>query len=435
MLSNQNVQIQSGWGNYPPVPTKLVWQQSQHAPHKYIYRGLGKSYGDQAVCENGETLLNTRNNRILSFSGNELEVESGISLREIHDAVLPRGYMLPVCPGTEYITIGGAIANNVHGKGHHIDGSFIDHVVSFTLLTTSGQLLVCSRNQNTELFLANAGGCGLLGYIKTAKLRLQAVRSAFVEAKAYTAANFEQMLELLDTKGLESHFTVGWINMLNKHTAGVLSCANRHQVDNELDRSYLQLHVKEPFALPLAFPSGSLNKLSISVLNQAIAFSQKRQNGLVHFRKYFFPLDALSNWNLAYGKNGFLQLQFVVPLADGHQNLQLIINAIKGAGVVPFLNVIKRFGKAAPRFLSFPMEGYTLALDFAVSKKALELCKHLSNLVAQMGGRIYLAKDAVMDAEHLPAMYPELEQWKQLKHTYDPENKLQSAHAVRLQLC
>ncbi len=422
--------ILSGWGNYPKIATEKMPFGNKVSGNR-IYRGMGRSYGDQAVCENGITIETFQHNRILSFSNGIIKVQSGITLREIIHATLPKGYLPIVNPGTEYVTVGGAIANDIHGKGHHIDGSFINSVKSFLLVLADGSELNCSRNQNTELFFAVAGGCGLLGFISEAELWLKPIKSAYFNTKSFVAKNIDQMLELLDDEGLKWHYTVGWIDTMKSDLPGVLVCGNHFESD-ELAQNELIVNDKEPIDLPNVFPNGLLNGVSIPVLNKLIEVKQKALNGKVHYQPFFFPLDIFKNWNLGYGSNGFIQYQFVIPLQNGHQNLKLILKAIEKSGCKPFLNVIKRFGEPTGKFLSFPIEGYTLALDFALNKNVVTLAKHLNQLVAQMGGRVYLAKDALLNGQNIRQMYPQLEQLLSLRKQLPQYQLFNSALATRL---
>lgn len=426
-------EVLSGWGNYPKLHTQFIQSLSLRPTLKSIYRGLGRSYADQALSENGQTISTLSNNRILSLQNEIIKVQSGISIRELMQALIPKGFMIAVCPGTEKITVGGAIANNIHGKGHHIDCAFINSVKSFTLITTQGDELFCSRTTNSEFFWANAGGCGLLGLIDKVELWLKPISSAYFNTEAFKASSFAEMLELLDNQGVKSHYTVGWIDATKSKYPGVLVCGEHHKVaDNS--KEYLKANLKEPLSIPELVPNGLLNSTSTAVLNKIIGYKQAQTKGLVHYKPFFFPLDILANWNIGYGPKGFIQYQFVIPLEKGHENLKLILLAIRKAGCLPFLNVIKRFGVCENRFLSFPIEGYTLALDFPISKTVLALCKHLNTLVAQMGGRVYLAKDAVLDPINFRKMYPEVDSFSAIKKELDPEGILKSAQSERLNL-
>ncbi|MFY0673924.1 MAG: FAD-binding oxidoreductase [Bacteroidia bacterium] len=426
-------QLISGWGNYPKVATTLIPYGAKTIEQQRVYRGLGRSYADQAILENGATITTNGHNRILHFNENEAQVtvQSGISLKELIDTFVPKGFMPFVCPGTQYVTVGGSIANDIHGKGHHIDGSFINATISFTLITSAGESLVCSRKENADLFFANAGGLGLLGFIDTVTLKLRPIKSAYFKTENFVAKDFDQMLHFLDTEGLNWHYTVGWIDTLRKNTPGVLVVGKHLEVSESIPAP-LKIDTKEPISIPELVPNGMLNGISIPILNKIIEFQQKKIKSTSHYKPFFFPLDALANWNTGYGSNGFFQFQFVVPLHKGHENLKLILKAIEKSGCKPFLNVIKRFGEPSGRFLSFPSMGYTLALDFAVNKKSIALCKHLGSLIAKMNGRVYLAKDALLDAETFHFMYSELDSWKRIKKEVDPKNQFTSSLSKRI---
>ena len=421
----------SGWGKYPRVPTEVRYSRPDGA--SYIMRGLGRSYGDQSVSDSGFTVLNSHNNRILSLDlkANEIEVEAGISLAEILDVLVPKQRFLPVCPGTKFVTVAGAIANDIHGKGHHIDGSFIDHVVSFDLKTVDGETLTCSRQENTDLFYANAGGCGLLGEITKAQLKIRETVSPYFDSKAFKARSLGEMMELLDTEGIQYHYSVAWIDTLSSRCRGVLVCGNPEMTP----RNDTTKVAGEPkLSVPDIMPNFTLNNLSIAILNNVIHWSQSSKNGLVHYDPFFFPLDGIGAWNNGYGRNGLIQFQFVIPLAGGHENLEKIIKWIKVSGATPFLNVLKRFGPSDQRYLSFPMEGYTLALDFPANRKSILLCKQLSGEISRMGGKIYLAKDALLDAGIFREMYPEFEEWLKIKQSVDSKSMIRSALSTRLKI-
>lgn len=432
-MSEPQAERLTGWGKYPSIPTFPRYEARKG--HKHIVRGLGRSYGDQAMAPDGDTVFNTQHNRILSLDleKNVIEVESGISLAEILEVIAPKKRFLSVCPGTKFVTVGGAIANNVHGKSHHVDGEFIDHVLSFELLSPTGKTYSCSREQNTELFYASAGGCGLLGHIVSAQIRLKSISSTYFDSKAFKAKNFDEMLELLDTEGVQYDHSVGWIDTTTAKTSGVLVCGNESKTIEATDLGK-NLNGEKGLSVPDIVPGIALNKLSIKVLNQVIGYQQRRKNGPVHYEPFFFPLDGILNWNNGYGKKGFLQFQFVLPIEHGHKNLKTILGWIGQSGCTPFLNVIKRFGLSKARYLSFPIEGYTLALDFPTSRKSILLCKQLSGEIARMGGRVYLAKDAILEESDFKQMYPNLRDWLRIREELDPNKELMSAQALRLGL-
>lgn len=419
----------TGWGKYPSVPTSPRYEARAGVPH--ISRGMGRSYGDQAMSPEGDTVLNSHNNRILELDleQNTLLVESGATLAELLPLLATKNRFLAVCPGTKFVTIGGAIANNIHGKSHHVDGEFIDQVESFELVNPLGEVYHCSRQSHAELFYANAGGCGLLGTITKARLRLKTIASPYFDSVSFKARSFDEMLELLDTEGLRYDHSVGWIDTLTRKVSGVLVCGNAAEADTNDSK----VQAKEGgLQVPDIVPGFVLNKLSIKVLNSIIGYRQLHKQGRVHYEPFFFPLDGILNWNNGYGKNGFLQFQFVLPLEKGHENLKKVLGWIRRSSCTPFLNVIKRFGATRAGYLSFPMEGYTLALDFPTSRASVLLCKQLSGEIARMGGRVYLAKDAILEQSDFRKMYGSLPDWLQIRREMDPNSELVSAQALRL---
>lgn len=370
----------------------------------------------------------------MSFEQNTgiLHVESGILLQDILDIFIPMGWTLPVCPGTKLISVGGAVANDVHGKSHHKDGSFGDHVESFGLEIPNGETLNCSRTQNTDVFWANIGGSGLLGHISTVKVILQKTAGPYFQTASYAAKSMDDLMDLLDTKAMEYPYSVGWIHMGRKRITGILSCGSPAPVNEQVKTPKKQTEPK--ISVPDIVPNNILNKLTIRAINAQIARKLSSTTGTVHFEEFFFPLDGIKNWNRAYGSNGFFQFQCVVPLQDGSNSIKKLLQIITESGCLPFMNVIKRMGKGNKGYMSFSMEGYTLALDFPTSKKTIALCRKLNEEVVGLNGKVYLAKDALLSHQQLRLMYPNIEQWLDIKRRIDPQNQVQSAQSSRLKL-
>lgn len=423
----------SGWGNYPKVPTNLAEYKNKITGLATL-RGNGRSYGDQAICEHGDTLNNLSNNRIIDFDTEKasLIAESGLLISELIEICLPKGFFPKICPGTKLITLGGAIANNVHGKGHHKDGSFISCVNWFNLRLVNNDVLNCSREKNSTVFYACAGAAGLLGAIEEVSIQLDKVSNPFFEAQSFKTYNLEEMFELLDGIGQKAHYSVGWLNYASNKASGVLTTGEKsNNKNNELP----QVISDRAITVPPIVPSGVLNKFSLKALNTYIAQKQLSTRGRVHYNPFFFPLDGFKDWNNGYGKNGFIQYQFVVPLSHGFEAAQAVHKMCKEQEIIPFLNVIKRFGVDENGFLSFPEEGYTLALDFPVNRRTLLFCQWLDQLVLKHKGKIYLAKDATCSAYAFKRMYAKnLEEFLQLKRQIDPKSMLKSAQSQRLQI-
>lgn len=437
----------AGWGNYPVIESFTLNPRSEEDVKEelkagsIVARGLGRSYGDQAVNEDKYVAICTHLNHFLNFDEKEgiLECEAGVSLEEIITVFGPKGYLPMICPGTKFVTIGGAIANDIHGKAHHIDGSFVNCVISFTILLADGTTVEASRTQNSDLFWANFGGLGLLGVILTAKIKLRKVETTYFRQKSVVIKNLDHMLEALDKYDHEFNYSVAWIDAMAKGKklgSGVLTLGNaakRDELPEKLKSDPLKLHSTGKLAVPFYFPSFALNGLTVRMLNRVIAFVQNSPKDFVHYEKFFFPLDAINNWNKGYGKRGFIQYQFVIPEANGKQHLTEILKMIAASGCTPFLNVFKRMGDGQG-ILSFPFKGYTLAIDFPVTKNLLTFTPRLDEKVLKAGGRLYLGKDALLHEQMFKAMYPQHEQWLAIKRKYDPSNKFSSNISRRLGL-
>lgn len=437
----------SGWGNFPRVKTKVFNPRNiEDAKEALNYksnipRGLGRSYGDQSVNENYFTTVLTSLKHFISFDkvNGVLECEAGVSLADIIHTFGPRGWFPFITPGTKYVTIGGAIANDIHGKAHHVDGTFINCVLEFTILLADGRIVKASRQENPDLFQANFGGLGLLGFILSAKIQLRKIETTYFTKRAVKVNNIQEMLEAFDQYDRVYNYSVAWIDPLAKGKQlgkGVLSLGNPATIEDlpeKLKSNPLKITPASKLSLPLYLPDFTLNKLSVSVLNRILDFVQSSKKPIDHYEKFFFPLDAILNWNRGYGWRGFIQYQFVIPIENGRRHITSILNKIASSRCVPFLNVLKKFGKSQG-MLSFPMEGYTFAIDFPVTPHLPELTKALDEMVLDMNGRIYLGKDAILDEQTFKAMYPDFEKWLEVKEKYDPENLFSSNIARRLGL-
>jgi len=440
-------ELLSGWGNYPVSESYVISPrladdfQSALRHDDLIARGLGRSYGDQALNKENYVVSCTQFNNFLAFDEQEgiLECQAGVSLEEIISALGPKGFLPMICPGTKFVTVGGAIANDIHGKAHHIDGSFVNCVLSFTILIADGTILTASRTENADLFWANFGGLGLLGVILTARLKLRKVETMYFRQKSVAIRNLDHMLETLNKLDHEYNYSVAWIDALakgNKLGSGVISFGNSaklSELPDKLKNEPLKLHAKGKLSVPIFLPSFTLNNLTVRILNRVIAFVQNSPKQFVHYEKFFFPLDAINNWNRGYGKKGFIQYQFVIPEENGRQHLVEILEMIAASGCTPFLNVFKRMGDGQG-ILSFPFKGYTLAIDFPVTKGLPAFTRKLDAKVLAAGGRLYLGKDAMLDEKMFKDMYPQYTEWLAVKKKYDPAGKFNSDISRRLGL-
>jgi len=437
----------AGWGNYPVSESILITPQDEQGftkafqQDKLIARGLGRSYGDQALNANHQVAVCSRLNRFISWDATEgvLECQAGVSLEDIINVFGPRGWLPMICPGTKFVTIGGAIANDIHGKAHHIDGSFVNCVESFTILLADGKIVTASRTEHEDLFWANFGGLGLLGVILTATIRLRKIETTYFKQKSMKIRDLNHMLEALDQYDHEYNYSVAWIDALakgNKLGSGVLTLGNAakfSELPDGLKASPLKLHKTSKLTVPFFMPSFVLNNFTVRILNRVIAFVQNSPKEFVHYEKFFFPLDAINNWNRGYGKRGFIQYQFVIPEENGKKNLVEILKMIADSGCTPFLNVFKRMGDGQG-ILSFPFKGYTLAIDFPVTSKLKVFTPKLDSKVLAAGGRLYLGKDALLDEKMFKAMYPQHKDWLSIKHKYDPLATFSSDISKRLGL-
>lgn len=446
MLSGKKEKL-SGWGNYPMSESYILNPRNEDdlikdlGEDSFIARGLGRSYADQALNDQGYVALCTKLNHFINWDEREgiLECEAGVSLEEIISVFAPRGWFPMICPGTKYVTVGGAIANDIHGKAHHIDGSFVNCVISFSILLADGTRRIASREENADLFWANFGGLGLLGVILTATLKLRKIETTYFRQKSIVIKDLDHMLEALEEHDHEYNYSVAWIDALakgNKLGSGVLTlgnAANLNDLPVKLKGNPLKLHRAGKLSVPFFLPSFTLNNFTVRILNRVIAFVQNSPKEFVHYEKFFFPLDAINNWNRGYGKRGFVQYQFVIPEENGKKNLMEILEMIAGSRCTPFLNVFKKMGDGQG-VLSFPFKGYTLAIDFPVTDTLFSFVPRLDAKVLEAGGRLYLGKDALLNEEMFRRMYPQYVQWLSVKQKYDPTNEFRSDISKRLGL-
>lgn len=445
-LSKQTIQSTamltklSGWGRYPQhqsnifTPTSLTTCQSHLATHTMplIAHGMGRSYGDSALAE---YVINTQElDCLLDFDihSGQLTCHAGVSLAALLAVFVPKGWFLPVTPGTQFVSIGGAIASDVHGKNHHQHGCFSEYIVSLELLLSDGSRLRCSRSEHPELFHATCGGMGLTGLIINATLQLTAIHSAYINQITYKAANLEEVLALF----AEHHaatYSVAWIDCLTNNEAlgRSLLMLGEHAQGGELHTRH-----RSKLSIPMEMPQQLLNHYSIRAFNafyyQRIRQQQSTQR--IHYEPFFYPLDGILHWNRLYGRNGFVQYQFVIPQAAGMEGLRTILKRIASSGRGSFLAVLKAFGKANANFLSFPLEGYTLALDFKLAPSLLELLHELDAMVLDFGGRLYLAKDARMHETTFKRSYPQWERFQAVREQYGAIGHFASLQSQRLGL-
>lgn len=436
----------ANWGNYPVIESNeesFVFadqlDQLIAKEQPFIARGNGRCYGDASLS--GRTISTLKFNKILSFDTDKgvFECESGITLDQILIVIVPRGWFLPVTPGTKFITIGGALASDVHGKNHHVDGSISNHVIEFELVLASDEVITCSPLSHPDLFEATCGGMGLTGVISRVKFRLKKIETSLIKQKQVKAENLQELIELFDTYK-DYTYSVAWIDCLKKgeHFGRSILMLGEHAALNDVNENLrsnpLKLPGNKQINFPINMPSWVLNKFTVKAFNflyYAKNF-KKEINNVVSYEPFFYPLDKVLHWNRLYGKSGFVQYQFVLPL-EAKQGLIEILNRISDEGLGSFLAVLKVFGKQES-MISFPKEGYTLALDFPVRKGLLGFLDELDVLVLKYHGRLYLSKDARMQPGMLEGGYPELEKFKSIVKKYNPDGKIRSVQSDRLLL-
>lgn len=438
----------SGWGNYPVLETHLYRPErirevlNLKGETSWLARGLGRSYGDAAVNDRGGTVLMTRLNRFLEFdeTSGVLHAEAGVTLEEILRFFVPREWFLPVTPGTKYVTLGGAIASDVHGKNHHHDGSFGNFVESIELITSTDEVLTCSRNENPELFQATLGGNGLTGIILSARIRLMPIESAYIQQTIVRTQHLDETLASFEEHDRQYQYSVAWVDcfaggaQLGRSAVILGNHAPAQVLPTALRSNPLPVHGSPRIPIPFRAPNWLLSPVLIRTYSQYhYRWKSRRARVLVHYDPFFYPLDGVRDWNRLYGTRGFIQWQCVLPFKNGAEGIRRILEWQHQSGRISYLAVLKKMGKGNGG-LSFPMEGYTLALDFPVTGHPEQWTRELNELVVSYGGRVYLTKDALLSREHFEAMYPELQYWKQIKQQVDPGGRFTSAQANRLGL-
>jgi len=427
-----------GWGRYSSLDAQVLVPSFNFECKEFIKnrvlitRGLGRSYGDSSLSP--IILETSRLNHFISFNHKTglISCQAGVSIHDILDLVVPKGWFVPVTSGTSYVTLGGAIASDVHGKNHHIRGSFSQHVISFDLLLGSGEKVTVTPSGMPDLFKATCGGMGLTGIILSATFQLIPIQSSSISQRTLRANSLEEACELFEANAL-STYSVAWIDCMAKgrQMGRSLLMLGEHSINGGLD-----LGGQPMKSLPIDMPTWVLNPYSIKAFNflyfHRSFFSDQKTD--LPYRPYFYPLDAINNWNRLYGKNGFIQYQFVVPKAVGVSGLKHILDVISKSNKGSFLAVLKVFGKRNENYLSFPMEGYSLALDFKMESGIVELVKRLDSMILEMGGKVYLTKDALMSEQMFKSTYPQWQIFEEVRAKYGAIGRFASNQSRRLGL-
>ena len=444
-------QVLNGWGNYTPCQSRVfrperirelfeLMRNGDQEP-SWIGRGLGRSYGDSALNPRGGTVLFERLDRLIDFDPQTgmVTCEAGVTFEALIRIFLQRGWFLSVTPGTKYITVGGAITSDIHGKNHHVDGTFSQFVESFDLLTGTGEVLTCSRSENTDAFWATVGGMGLTGLILRGRFRLLPVESAYLHVDFQRARNLDEAFALFQEGDQAYRYSVAWVDCLASGASlgrSVLMRGN-HAAVAELPPRWRQspstVPLRRQHSVPFNFPDFALNPLCVKLFNALYYARNRDQQKIVDLDAFFYPLDALRHWNRMYGKRGFIQYQALFPPKSSRSGMIALLEAISRSRMASFLAVLKVTGAAGDGLLSFPKPGHTLALDLPNTGSRLRaLIQRLDQIVLDHDGRLYLAKDATMSREAFSRMYERLDEFRRVKARLDPANRFVSAQARRL---
>lgn len=436
----------ANWGNFPAVASdeNAFTQEDQLRQYvvsndHMIARGNGRCYGDASLGKKSVSML--KYDKMLSFDteNGTLDVQAGVTLDQILDIIVPKGWFLPVTPGTKYITVGGAVASDVHGKNHHVDGAFSGHIIDMDVLIATGETICCTPATHTDLFWATCGGMGLTGIITRVKFDLKKIETAYIRQTQLKAKNLEEVIRLFDEY---KHYTysMAWIDCLQKGDSFGRSIlivgehATREELNATQQKAPLTLPAKRKLTIPFNLPSFVLNTFTVKAFNWLYYGKnyKKVMHKVIPYEPFFYPLDAILHWNRGYGKAGFIQYQFVVSL-EKKEGLVSILQRISDKGWGSFLAVLKVFGKQ-DSLISFPMEGYTLALDFPIRKGLFEFLDELDEIVLQYGGRLYLSKDARMKQEIFWNSYPNAGRFADIVKQYNSNARFESLQSERLLL-
>ncbi len=435
----------SGWGNFPYVECLTYRPEKRREsegicvahPDKLLARGAGKSYGDAALNPEG-VLLTERLNRFIAFDAKQgvITAEPGVTLAEILEVAIPKGWFLPVIPGTKYGTLGGAVSCNVHGKNHFKAGDFANYVVNVKLRLADGKIVECSPEKEAGVFWATAGGMGMTGHIEEVSVQLKPIASVMLDVEVERVANIEAMVVLFRKHAEKSDYMMGWMDHFGKGEELGRGVFERAVHVREEDGTLTQYKTSKPrLNVPFMLPRFILNKYTMGLYNR-LRFAEIAEKPILKrkaFEGFFHPLDGIKNWNRLYGRKGFLQYQCMVPEGElAASQLRKILEMIQESGQFSFLAVIKYHGEQRG-LMSFSIPGFSLALDFPHNNAVLALLERLDDYVCEIGGRVYLAKDARLSKTHFERMYEKyLPEWRKMVRMLDPQGKYASLMAERL---
>ncbi|MBM3663793.1 MAG: FAD-binding oxidoreductase [Actinobacteria bacterium] len=451
--SEASEELLAGWGRTAPTHATVVHPHSAEAAAELVAtvngrgvvaRGLGRGYGDCAQNAGGMVVDGPSLSGLLNLDWEQgvVRVQAGTSLDDLMRWLVPLGWFVPVTPGTRMVTVGGAIAADIHGKNHHVKGTFAEHVRHLRLIDGFGEVRDVTPEGTPELFRATAGGMGLTGVITEATIQMTPIGSSLVSVDTDRTSDLDEVMQLMVDGDADYEYSVAWIDLIatGRHMGrsilqrGRFASAEEARASGAVDLySYAPKHLPSP---PDLIPSGLLNRRTVRAFNELWYRKAPacRRDELQTIEQFFHPLDMIAGWNRIYGHRGFLQWQFVVPDSGG-EIVRTSVERLSSSGVSSFLAVLKRFGPANDHYLSFPQQGWTLALDIPVVAGLDRLLDELDELVVEAGGSIYLAKDSRVRRELVPLMYPQLDTWREVRRGLDPEGHFRSDLARRLELC
>lgn len=430
----------SGWGRYPVVRGRQ--RHSDNLEHStdgaVLSRGLGRSYGDASLPPPGDhtVAVTMRADRLLSFDEvtGVVRAQAGLSLGTLNRHFLPLGWFPPCSPGTEAVTLGGMVAADVHGKGHHREGCFGEHVIGLRIRVADGRILEISDVVERELFRATLGGMGLTGHILEIEFRMQPVASPWILAESERFEDIDALVEALRRDSQRWPFTFAWVDAFSRGKSRGRGIIDRGRWADPSEVPAKPPAPRRTISVPPVFPNWFLSATAVTAFNVMLyrAHGRRVHRGIVHPRSFFYPVDRFAHWNRLYGRRGFTQYQAVLPLRSGRPGYHRVCEIVEEMGAAPFLCVMKDFTAEGKGMLSFPKEGLSIVFDMPICERTQSAVDALNEFIGGEGGRVYLAKDALTRAAHFRAMEPRLDDWLRVRRKWDPSGKLRSALSVRL---
>jgi decaprenylphospho-beta-D-ribofuranose 2-oxidase len=435
----------TGWGRTHSSYSKCyeineVNQSLFNENHNGLAIGLGRSYGDSSINSSGIYLKLSNIKKVeIDLAQMIATCSADVTIGDLERAAIENNLLPPTVPGTEFVTIGGAIASNIHGKSHHISGSFGKSVLEISLLKSNTEIVkLYPSGETSKFFWATVGGMGLTGVIVEAKIKLERIETTYVTVEEKRAKNFNDLINLINDFDVRYQFTVAWIDLSGDYSGkGIVSGANHAKLKSLPKRKQKKpnkLRNPKKINLPDFFPSWFINKNTVTLFN-FLWYKKPLVQGIKPIQPYLHPLDSVLNWNRIYGKSGFIQFQFQVPDHES-QFIMKILDLMKQHKIVSFLGVLKKLGAADQSLLGFPSPGWTLAIDVPATKKDFikELQSQVSDLI-EIKGRVYLTKDSILNISQFQEMYPDYKQWTSIKKEIDPKGFWQSDQGKRLGIC